>query len=74
MKIVNWFIKSSADPQKLSLTLKALVGFAVLFGIDGAVANEGVGHVVLFVTALGQIVSAGFALYGFGRKIYLSVK
>ena len=74
MKIVNWFIKSSADPQKLSLTLKALVGFAVLFGIDGSVANEGVGHVVLFVTALGQIVSAGIALYGFGRKVYLSVK
>ena len=74
MNIIHWFIKSSADPSKLSLTLKSLIGLAVLFGIDGAVANEGVGHLVLFVTALGQILSAGLALYGFGRKVYLTWK
>ena len=74
MKIVNWFIKSSADPSKLSLTLKSLAGFAILFGVDGVLVNEGVGHIMLFATALGQILSAGLALYGFGRKIYLTMK
>lgn len=67
-QIFDWFVKSSIDPSKLSLTLKSLTVFAVLFGIDGTIADEGAGHIVNLVVALGMLASAGSGAYGFVRK------
>lgn len=73
-KVLDWFVKSSADPSKLSLTLKSLVVFAVMFGVDSSVADEGAGHLVNLIVAIGMLVSASTGAYGFGRKIYATYK
>ena len=77
-----WIVKSSADPTRTSLTVKAtlvalipfLVGFAPLVGLTG----EGVNQIVLNLSDLvGQIlmvVASLTAVYGLIRKILNSFK
>lgn len=69
--ILAWISTSSADPNKLSLTLKSLAALLVLFGIDSSIADEGIGAIVSIITAVGMLISAATALVGVGRKIKL---
>lgn len=69
--ILSWISTSSSDPAKISLTLKSLAALLVMFGVDSAITDEGIGAIVSIATAVGMLISAVTALVGLGRKIKL---
>ena len=71
MNTIQWFIRSSADPASLSLTIKSLATIAVLFGLDSVIVDEGAGHIVTIISSIGTLISAGVAIAGLVRKIKL---
>lgn len=69
-KIVSFILLSSADPAKVSLTLKGLAGFVIpvlmfYFGWDEGAAGEFFSQTVFFV-------SSTIALFGLARKLWLT--
>lgn len=83
--IWTWIVRSSADPKKISLTIKAgflaAAGYAVfaagLFGLPGLTeaSVSGVGESVAQFVEQAYVVGTGFVtLYGLVRKIALTVK
>lgn len=72
MKIPN-ILKSSANPEKLSLTLKSFIplvlSLGIIFGFD--ISQE---SILEIITAITGIVSGVYFLYGIGRKIYYKFK
>ena len=81
-KIIDWFIKSSANSEQLSLTVKGflvgaiptLVVVANLFGIT-LIPNDlnGLSEAVINLGgAVLLVVSSATTVYGFARKIYLT--
>ena len=83
-KIINWFVKSSANPQQLALTVKGGVAYilSVLipvlslgFGIDITHNSDNiVEQAGYFATAIAQFISAFITFWGFVRKIYNTYK
>jgi len=75
--ILNWLLKSSADANKTSLTVKgvlaSLVPLLVLTGLDEGSVNTLVEAIVQTIAQFGVVVTAGVTLYGFLRKIALTV-
>ena len=71
MNTFKKLIASSANPENVSLFIKSLATFAVLFGLDSTVVNEGGGYLTNLIVGVGMIVSAGTGLWGLGRKIKL---
>lgn len=70
--ILNWFVMSSADPAKVSLTVKAFIPLIIgLGGMFGFQTTEGelMGVVSQFLTGISSLVF----LYGFGRKVYNTI-
>lgn len=65
---IDWFITSSEDPTKVSLFIKSLASFAILFGLDSTVVSQAGNAVVSLITSLGVVVSAIAALWGLIRK------
>ena len=82
IKFLVWLVESSKDPSKLSLTLKAGIPFILIFiawanlgdKIDAAIVNQFIEMIVNVIAIIAQLVTALIALYGFGRKIYLTYK
>lgn len=84
-KILLWIVKSSANADKYSLTIKAgIVAVAIyastasnLFGLPnltpGSVETLG-GHIAQFITAGGLAISSGFTAFGAARKVILTLK
>jgi len=68
---IKSLLTSSADPETISLFVKSLCTFAVLFGLDSTVVNEGGGYLMNLLVGIGMVVSAGTGLWGLGRKIKL---
>lgn len=71
--VKSWgVLASSADPAKLSLSIKS---FAVLLALTGIASQDEVevisNTLAQVVIAGGQILAGLVALYGIGRKIYL---
>ena len=66
---INALIRSSSDPAKVSMFVKSLVAFGVLFGLDSTVLNAAGGDLVNFIVGWGMVASAGTGLWGIGRKI-----
>ena len=69
-KIFAFIWLSSADPSKVSLTIKGLAGFIVpilimLFGWDATTAGE-------FVTDIAGFAALAVTLIGLGRKLWLT--
>jgi len=73
---MNKYIASSIDPQKLSLTIKGVIGLvATIVAFFGIVLPIGelnpiadqIGDLVALVAG---VVSLGFTIYGGIRKIY----
>jgi hypothetical protein len=81
MSIWNWIVTSSADPNKLSLTLKAGIPFIIMIlgwqGVDGAVVSpllgEAANQVANSLVLVAQLGTAAIAAYGLARKIYFTV-
>lgn len=67
-KALNWFILSSKDPSKLSLTIKSISVLALLLGIDKMVIDEGEDTFIALIVAIGMVASALSGVYGFLRK------
>jgi hypothetical protein len=69
-KIITFVVLSSTDPSKISLTIKGLAGFLVplvvlVFGWDDTTAGA-------FVADLATFAAAAVALFGLGRKLWLT--
>ena len=72
--IITWFVKSSSNPQKISMTVKglgvAIIPVVVILGgnaadVDGLLAAISTGAVAFF-----GLIAAVVTGYGFVRKIY----
>ena len=76
-KILDWILRSSADPKKLSLTLKAGVPFLLIFfgwfgwGNDavGPLLNEGIEQIVNLIALVGAGITGIQGVYGLVRKV-----
>ena len=69
-KVLSWILVSSANGQKISLTLKAGIPFLVLLGIgDTELLGQLAGTIGTFLVNLGQIVSGLVTAYGLMRKM-----
>jgi hypothetical protein len=62
-------IRSSASPEKISMFVKSLAVFAVLFGFDKAVVDEAESQIANLVVLVAQVVTVLTALYGLLRKV-----
>lgn len=72
--ILNWFVRSSVDSSRLSLTIKALIPFLVLTGIsDTDTLNSLVGSIGDLVVKVGELATGAVAVFGLLRKIWLSL-
>jgi len=67
------YLGSSADPDKISMTVKSIVPF-VVFLVAAFNLNISQGLVEEYITTLGSLVSGFFLLWGLTRKIYYAVK
>lgn len=86
MSIIQWFIQSSANPQALALSARALLvavvptvlAIAPLVGIDPVFAQgwltDFIGGVEQFVFYTFSLVAAVMFLYGMVRKLLLTAK
>ena len=79
-KILDWFVFSSKDPARISLTLKAgLPAVILIFGFLGVKNGDvelgaAIDGIVLVATGVGSVVTGGYAIYGAVRKVYLTFK
>lgn len=84
-KVWNWLIKSSANPAKVSLTIKAVVASTAiyvatasnLFGLPGLTSDsfKSTGSdLAQLVEWILIIISASTGAFGLIRKIVLSIK
>ena len=77
----NWLVVSSADEDKLSLTLKGIFGAAVTtLTVVLGFANIHVGDLtpvvdalITLIQAIAAVVSAVVTLYGLVRKVVLTI-
>jgi predicted oxidoreductase (fatty acid repression mutant protein) len=69
--MMDKLLKSSADPAKISMFIKSLAVFAVLFGVDQTVVDSLQIELLNFATALAMLISAGAGVWGLVRKVEL---
>ncbi len=76
--ILNWIVKSSADPTKTSLTLKMGIPFVIIvvgwFGYGSSelepLLSELINTIANVLAMIGLVISGAYSIFGFGRKIY----
>lgn len=73
-QIFQWFVYSSANPQVISLTLKAGIPLLVLLGLDEVTSTSLIGTLGDTILSLGQFIVACVTFYGLLRKLILSLK
>jgi len=72
--MLDKILRSSADPEKVSLTIKSAIPF-IIFGLGAfGYVNISQNDLVLVAEQLGTVISGIVMLYGLGRKIYLNLK
>lgn len=64
-------LMSSKDPAKISMFIKSLAVFAVLFGVDQTVVDALQVELFNLVTAVGMLIAAGTGVWGLVRKVQL---
>ena len=74
MNFINWFIKSSANKAAISLTIKGLIPFLVLLGVDSQIADTSANYLVEALFGLGQLFTLAVTIYGFVRKMIITFK
>ncbi len=68
--VFQWLVYSSANPDKLSLTLKAAIPFLVLFKFGDSIQLGGaVDTLVNFIVLTATWISGGMLAYGAIRKV-----
>lgn len=68
MNIPQW-LRSSVDPDKISLLFKGLASVVVLFGLDATVVTNLGSAIVNIITDIGILVAAVTAVIGAARKV-----
>lgn len=71
-KVIMWFVNSSVDPNKVSMTIRGLVPFLALLGVSHIDAVEFSDSAVDIIVAIGMGISATYSAVGFIRKVALS--
>ena len=70
----DWLLRSSANPDKTSLTIKSFVPFILtilpLLGVVSISEND----LYLLINGIVAILSGISLIYGFGRKVYYLFK
>ena len=69
MAYIPAIIRSSTDPEKVSLFIKSLAALFVLAGVDSRFVADIEGNVTNLLVALGQLITAATALWGAIRKV-----
>ena len=77
--IYNWIMKSSANPENLSLTIKGILGtivfVAVSFGANYTFNVDALSYdITNVISQIGIVISSLITIYGLVRKIYLTIK
>jgi hypothetical protein len=77
--IYNWLMKSSANPEKLSLTIKGILStivfVAVSFGANYTLNIDALSYdIANVISQIGIVISSLITIYGLIRKIYLTIK
>lgn len=72
--VLQWIINSSTNPQALSLTIKGLLSFLIVLGVEGAVIDEATSGLVNIILLLANVITLGTAVWGFARKINITIK
>lgn len=74
-KVYRFIVWSSVNKNKISLTLKGLVPFLVLWGLaDSATFTQAIGNIGNIIGLTAQIATGAVTIYGLVRKIYVSFK
>lgn len=71
MNLIQKLVTSSEDPQKVSLFIKNVLAFAVLFGLDKTIAESLQGMIGNIILGGGMIYTAILGFYGLYRKARL---
>lgn len=72
-RFLTWFVTSSVDRNRLSLTIKALIPFLVLTGISDTETLESLaGSVGDLLVNVAEFVSGALTAFGLLRKIWYS--
>lgn len=71
METLKKIVLSSANPENVSLFIKSLVTFAVLFGFDAVVVSESGEYLTNLLVGVGMILTSITGLFGLARKIKL---
>ena len=72
--VFDWFVFSSSNPEKLGLTIKSLLAFAVLFGFDNTLVDETSNAILSVIVAIGMLLTALSGGWGITRKVYKTVQ
>lgn len=74
--ILHWFLYSSADITKYSLSLKAGIPFLILLGVDKYLAPDQaetlIDSLLIIVTSFGTMLTALVTAFGVARKVTLT--
>ena len=62
---------SSASPENISLTIKSLATFAILFGADSTIVTQISNDLLSFIMKLLEVIALGYSIWGGVRKIKL---
>lgn len=73
-KIFQWFVYSSANPQSISLTVKAGLSFLIFLGVDKALLDGAEETIVGSIVTFGVLFTQLITLFGFLRKVLLTFK
>ena len=82
-KILSWLVYSSANPERISVTLKAGIAaflwwYTMIHGSSIVINNDIIAQITAsasnFFTELVQVILDGITLAGLIRKVYLSIK
>lgn len=64
-------IRSSTDPESVSLFVKSIVALAILFGVDTTIVNEAGGFLSNLIVGIGMVATAITGIWGLFRKMNL---
>ena len=77
MNIINWFIRSSVNPDRYALTIRGLgigiIPIATFFGVSALDVNSLFEGIAEFTIAFFGSISTFMVVYGLIRKIGLTI-
>ena len=66
---IRWFVTSSQNKNNYSLFIKSVAGLLIVFGVDSATVNDGVGTITNMIEVFSALLLSANAFWGLVRKI-----